>query len=232
MADSATPRASSTLEERPGLGTQLGHKLHDVSRTGQFFRKHSSLPDAVARFFYNDEEGARLMSELELGKAPRESKGSFDLIPGRLRATVQGGGWSGANALPYFDTGHRVIVAGTAGQTYSIRLENLSKSSAEVVVTVDGLDVLDAKPGSVKKRGYVIEAENSIVIRGMRADGALRAFQFGTVADSQAATSLGEKGARNVGVIGVALYLEDEAARRRAQVEESNTRDNASAFGL
>ena len=99
-------------------------------------------------------------------------------------------------------------------------------------MTVDGLDVLDAKPGSVKKRGYVIEAENSIVIRGMRADGALRAFQFGTVADSQAATSLGEKGARNVGVIGVALYLEDEAARRRAQVEESNTRDNASAFGL
>mgnify|MGYP003669209364 FL=1 len=173
-----------------------------------------------------------MMAELDQGKEPRKRKGSFELIPGRLRATVQGGGWSGADALPYYDTGKRVIVSGTSGQNYTIRLENLSKTRAEVVVTVDGLDVLDAKPGSVKKRGYVIEAGSSITIRGMRSDGTLRAFRLGTVAHSTAATSFGEKGTRNVGVIGVALYLEDEAARRQAQVAESEVRYNANAFGF
>ena len=112
----STVATAFPLEERPGLGTQLGHELHDVRRTGWFFRKHPSLPDAVGRFFYNDEEGAQMMAELDQGKEPRKRKGSFELIPGRLRATVQGGGWSGADALPYYDTGKRVIVSGTSGQ--------------------------------------------------------------------------------------------------------------------
>ena len=46
-----------------------------------------------------------------------------------------------------------------------------------------------------------------------------------------AATSYGEKEARNVGVIGVAMYEEDEIARRRRRVEENYVRDGARAFG-
>jgi hypothetical protein len=42
---------------------------------------------------------------------------------------------------------------------------------------------------------------------------------------------LGEKGARNVGVIGVTMYEEDEIARRRRRVEENYVRDGARAFG-
>ncbi len=65
----------------------------------------------------------------------------------------------------------------------------------------------------------------------MRVGGVLRAFRFSSVADSRAATAFGAKGARNVGVIGVALYEEDEMARRRIRIEENYLREGARAFG-
>jgi hypothetical protein len=83
----------------------------------------------------------------------------------------------------------------------------------------------------VRNVGYVIPAESTIRIDSMRVGGVLRSLRFGSVADSQAASSLGEKGARNVGVIGVAMYEEDEIARRRRRVEENYVRDGARAFG-
>ncbi|MCB1226050.1 MAG: hypothetical protein KDK99_09600 [Verrucomicrobiales bacterium] len=223
--------ARTKVQERPGLGTQLGREIYDSSNTTRFFRSHSTIPNAVAQFYYNDKEGAETMSRLDGAKSERRKSGAFDLIPGRLRATVLGGSWRATEPLPYLDTGKRVIVMGEGGDTYAVRLENLTKSRMEVVMTVDGLDVLDGQPGSVSKYGYVIEPKRAVVIEGMKVKDKMHAFQFGTVADSQAAVSRGEKGARNVGVIGTAIYLEDEAARRRAQIAESQTREEAKAFG-
>ena len=65
----------------------------------------------------------------------------------------------------------------------------------------------------------------------MMSGGVLRSFLFSSVADSRAATAFGERGAKNVGVIGVALYEEDELARRRIRIEENYLRDDARAFG-
>jgi hypothetical protein len=71
---------------------------------------------------------------------------------------------------------------------------------------VDGLDVIDGRPGSFDKRGYLVNPWASVEIDGFRRSmEQVAAFRFGSVARSYAA-SKGD--ARNVGVIGVAVFAE------------------------
>ncbi len=228
-APSSQANRSMALEERPGLGTKLGHEMHQDTTRTHFHRRNSSVPDAMATFHYNDDEGARLMAAVH-GRAMKHG-GSFDLVPGKLRVAVKGGSSYYSQTLKHYRAGGRHFVIGTPGRSYSLVFENLTRQRMEIVVSVDGLDVLNGSPASVRNHGYVIPARSAITIPGMRVGGVLRAFQFSNVADSRAATAFGEKAARNVGVIGVALYEEDEIARRRARVEENYVRDGARAFG-
>ncbi len=219
----------AAAKSRPGLGTELGHELHDPSSVASFYRKAASSPDAVGTFHYNDKEGAELMSKLE-GDSVRQSSGTFELIPGKLRVAVMDGSWGGGTALNHYRAGQGIYVIGTPGHSYSIKLENRTSSRMEVVVSVDGLDLLDGQPASVKKSGYIIPAKSSVVIKGMRVNGKLFSLKFGSVSQSRASKAFGEKGARNVGVIGVACYEEDDQARRRVQVQENYVRQGARAF--
>jgi hypothetical protein len=222
----ATTRAK--MAERPGLGTGLGDELQDRSEKTSFYAKAHGAPDGVASFHYNDEEGAKLMAEQQ-GRVSKRS-GSFELVPHRLRASLVSG-WRGSGpAYSHFEAGGKVFVIGRPGQTYAIRLENMGKENIMVVVSVDGLDVLSGKPASIKAPGHVIAPGKSALIEGMRSDSKLRAFEFSKVSQSQAAKAYGEAGARNVGVIGVALFEEDASARKRALLSEGAVRDGAQAF--
>ena len=49
------------------------------------------------------------------------------------------------------------FVVGEAGQRYTIVLHNATNVRLEAVVSVDGLDVMDGKDASFKKRGYIID---------------------------------------------------------------------------
>jgi hypothetical protein len=98
------------------------------------------------------------------------------------------------------------------------------------VVSVDGLDVLTGKPATIKGSGYVIAPGKSALIEGIKVGSVLRAFEFSKVSQSQAAKAYGEKGARNVGVIGIAMYEEDAVARKRALRNEGEVREGAQAF--
>ena len=220
----------SPAKSRPGLGTQLGREIHDDSTSETFYRKSGGVPDGVNSFHYNDKEGAELMAKL-VGDEVRHGQGSFELIPDKLRVAVMSGYWRSSDKLGYFRSGKEVYVIGAPGHAYSLKLENLTSDRMEAVVSVDGLDLLDGQPASVKKRGYVIPAKSAVLIQGMRVNGKLFSLKFGSVSQSRASTAFGEKGARNVGVIGVAYYAEDSQARRRAQVAENYVRQGASAFG-
>lgn len=226
LANSANARR---IEERPGLGTQLGNEIHDTTSSVHFYRKPHGEPDAVAAFHYNDEEGARLMAEMS-GRAMKHG-GDFTLIPGKLKVTVRKAYWGYGDALDYYNAGGKIFVIGKSGQRYVLQLENLMKQRIEVVTSIDGLDVLDGQPASSRKRGYVIPAKTTVTISGMKSGGKLRELSFGSVANSKAATTFGEKGARNVGVIGMACYEENESERRQARVSENYLRDGARAFG-
>ncbi len=194
------------LPDRPGLGTTLGSEYHDYSTSTQFYRRLPSSPDYVASFHYNDQEGAKAMAEF-VGSGSKRS-GSFKLAGGKLRASLQTWG----DTLPWYEARGKIFVVGEAGRNYSITLENTTKDRLEVVVSVDGLDVLSGTAASTSRRGYVIPKDGKISIDGMRVGGKMRRFQFGSVRDSQAAKTGGEAGARNVGVVGLAVYVEDSAA--------------------
>ncbi len=108
--------------------------------------------------------------------------------------------------LPAFQHRGRTYVLGTLGQRYLVRVRNASWRRAEVVVSVDGRDVIDGRPAAWEKRGYVIEPHGEVTIDGYRlSEEAVAAFRFSSVPRSYA-SRMGD--ARDVGVIGVAVFPE------------------------
>ena len=100
----------------------------------------------------------------------------------------------------------RFYVLGSVGDRYSIRVTNPTDSRVEALISVDGLDVIDGKTSGFEKRGYVVPAHGELKVDGFRVSTSqVATFRFSSVASSYA----GRKGkARNVGVIGVAIFAE------------------------
>jgi ATP phosphoribosyltransferase len=119
-------------------------------------------------------------------------------------------------------------VIGEAGQSYGIRLENRTKKRLEVVLSVDGINTMSGKTASPSQRGYVLEPKETYEVEGYQKNqNTVRVFQFGRAADSVAAT---KGGANNVGVIGMAVFEEDEARAKAELQQEQFLRNGASAF--
>ena len=109
--------------------------------------------------------------------------------------------------LPGLIVGDRWFVVGEEGRRYSIAVRNQSDFRLEVVLSVDGLDVIDGRPASVRKRGYVIDPRRTLVVEGFRQSAeAVAAFRFSPVRESYAQEKY--RNTRNVGVIGVATFNE------------------------
>ncbi|MEO7166171.1 MAG: hypothetical protein ABI787_10865 [Spartobacteria bacterium] len=86
-------------------------------------------------------------------------------------------------------------------------VRNQSDLRLEAVLSVDGLDVIDGRADSVRKRGYVIGPHRTVVVEGFRqSTEAVAAFQFSSVRESYAQEKY--RNTRNVGVIGLALFHE------------------------
>lgn len=101
----------------------------------------------------------------------------------------------------------QTFVAGERGERYELLVTNNTASRVEVVVSVDGRDVVTGKPGDfTKHRGYVLEPFGSVSIDGFRTSlEQVAAFRFSGVEDSYTAR-LGTP--QNAGVIGVAVFHE------------------------
>ncbi|MGE9268578.1 MAG: hypothetical protein ACQKBY_10810 [Verrucomicrobiales bacterium] len=208
------PGVASAPVERPGLGTSWGESL-DSEIVYQKFRRSTSQPLAVSTIYYNDEEGVRLQS----GGSVFRARGPLRDESGRLRWGVKTG-WGFAKTV-FAD--EKSYVIGRKGETYRIYLENTSRVPVEVVVSVDGLDVMDGKRASVRKRGYLIAPGKSLEIKGFRkSHSQVAAFTFGSVADSYSQRKHGTS--RDVGVIGLAVY---EDAEVRSDIRR---REGASPF--
>lgn len=93
------------------------------------------------------------------------------------------------------------------GMNYQLYVRNYSRDTRyEIVATVDGLDVLNGESGSLNNNGYIVNAGDSLAIKGFRKDkNTEAAFQFADVSDSYAANSA-QGDVRNVGVIGFAAF--------------------------
>ena len=93
----------------------------------------------------------------------------------------------------------------------------------EVVLSVDGLDVIDGKAGSIRKKGYVIAPGKTLEVKGFRTStSAVAAFKFSSVGASYANFSGGDT--RNVGIIGMAVFQD------KVSWQEARQRGGASPF--
>ncbi|MCB1276350.1 hypothetical protein [Prosthecobacter sp.] len=214
-----TPRK---IDDRPGLGTTAGREQYSRLERARLIRK-SDAPDVVDSFHYNDETGAKAMTGI-LGGSTSKRGGLFDAAGERLKVGLVRYG----HTYPYYQAGGRRIVIGDAGYHYEVRLENRTKKRLEIVLSVDGLNVLTGKPASPSQHGFVLEPKQTYDVDGFRKDSTtVRSFQFGSVAASQAAA---KGGAGNVGVIGLAVFEEDEARAKAELQREQLVRENANAF--
>ena len=210
---------SPAPSQRPGLGTEFGEartsRVHDVA-----FVREAGRPFAVAALNYNDRKG---VDALASNAARRETGRSVSSGGGAVTISIKD---SNGDALEAVHVGDRTFVVGLAGQRYSIVLQNHTSHRFEAVGTVDGLDVINGKPGTFDNRGYVLMPFATLEIEGFRTStSAVAAFRFAAVIDSYAAQT---GSARNVGVIGIAFF--GERGDSFVPESETRTRDTASPF--
>lgn len=142
-----------------------------------------------------------------------EASGSFLVSstgPYELEVLVEGA------ARSVIEHGGQSYLEGARGERYELRIHNRSGRRVEAVLSVDGRDVIAGQPADYRRqRGYLVPAHGSVTIDGFRlSNAAVAAFRFSSVADSYAAR-MGD--ARNVGVIGVAIFPERPPLRSWAE---------------
>jgi hypothetical protein len=116
-------------------------------------------------------------------------------------------------ALPSGVLGNSVYFAGQEGEQYRVRVTNNTAERLELVVTVDGRDVVSGEIGDyAKQRGYIVEPFGSIVVDGFRQSfDRVAAFRFSGL-DSSYTALRGTP--QNAGVIGVAVFEEKESKKK------------------
>ena len=219
-AESSRRPLDRETESRPGLGTEWGETRS--SRVSNVSFDRDSNPFSTTSILYNDEAGVRNMTRDASMGYFRDA--GIEIARGALTVRLLD---SSGSPFPTLNSGSRNYVVGQDGERYSIEIQNHTGNSIEAVTTVDGLDVIDGKPGTPEKRGYLIAPWSRVEIDGFRRSFAeVAAFRFGAVRDSYAA----RKGnARNVGVIGIAFFA--EAGRGYPWLErESDRRHDADPF--
>jgi hypothetical protein len=113
------------------------------------------------------------------------------------------------NVLPTYRCRGEYWVAGRPGARYSIRLQNHRGERLLAVTAVDGVNVISGETGAWGQSGYVLSGNEGYEITGWRkSDAEIAAFNF-----TSAGRSYAERTGRpaNIGVIGVALFLERPA---------------------
>jgi hypothetical protein len=210
-------------KERPGLATTWGKMVNSPLGDLRFTRA-SSGPVGVDAIFYNNREGLAAMDAMDL---------KVDALQTAAGGIIQWGIKGGIGYLPAYKSwttgGYRRFAQGAHGGTYSIVIKNVCKCRVQVVASVDGLDVLDGKPASVSRPGYVVDPGKTLEIKGFRTSyEAVSAFQFSSVSESYANLRHGDT--RNVGVIGIAVYTEKGADPWTWMPQEVQQRQTANPF--
>lgn len=223
-ADRSASRAAGGLsyapapESRPGLGTGWGRSVESRMGYTSFNRASNTPYGGVATMNYNDRQGIAAMTGHKSSVSSMQS-GAGGLVEWGVK---------GSSLKNYYSGGRR-FVEGKEGQRYELVVKNKGRSRVEVVLSVDGLDVMDGKAASTRKRGYIVEAGKTLEMEGWRTSpDAVASFRFSGVGSSYA--NLKHADTRNVGVIGLAVYTEKGVDPFTWMPREVEQRRGASPF--
>jgi hypothetical protein len=127
---------------------------------------------------------------------------------------------TGAVLTPHYYHGEYWI-AGRPGANYAVEIHNRMDERVLAVASVDGVNVISGETARWDQTGYVLRPDETYQITGWRkSDTEVAAFTF-TESPNSYAELTGRPG--NVGVIGVALFLERPASRERPAMRERPT---------
>jgi len=202
-------------ETRPGLATQWGETRTSQVHSAAFTRGNPAMP-IVNTLYYNNREGiGAIVGSLVYQQAtPRTFPLVGNLAPGEIAWGIQN---EQGQLLEGLSVDDKNYVIGEVGRRYAIVVHNYTDRRVEVVLSVDGLDVMDGKAAAFTKSGYLVAPYSTLTVDGFRQSmETVAAFRFGSVSESYANKKYGDT--RNVGVIGLALfyeYLPDDEINRR-----------------
>jgi hypothetical protein len=162
-AASATAGYAQPPPDRPGLGTKWGENRRSLASETQFVRATPTRPFALAKIYYNDRAGVEAMTRASLDQARWVT--SAPLTSGLLSVAIRDQNY---RLLPGLVVGDRWFVVGKEGRRYAIVVRNFSDWRRATVISVDGLDVIDGGAASLRKRGYVINPHQVLVVDGFR----------------------------------------------------------------
>lgn len=210
-------------ESSPGLGTSFGETHSSSVESVGFRRADPSTPDVVFAVRYDDVDGVRSVARSKRSRA--WSDDAMQQRSGLSFALIDEHG----DILPAAAVEAELWAVGRPDARYSLAIANDTGSSFEVVASVDGLDVIDGRPASFEKRGYIVDPFSSVVIDGWRtSETTVAAFRFSSIEDSYA-ERMGD--GRNIGVIGAAFFREAPASWDEWRpAEETWRRESADPF--
>jgi hypothetical protein len=183
---------------RPGLGTGYGEEVESAIRYTTFKRSEGK-PSSINMLYYNDKDGVTAMTNGSKVRGNGLQRSADGLVEWGVKTQ-----WGYAKNM--HSQGKRFVI-GKGGASYSLEVKNICHSRLEVVMSVDGLDVMDGRGASTKKRGYIILPGETLRVKGFRtSEEAVAAFKFSSVQSSY--SNLKHGTTRNVGVIGMAVFTE------------------------
>ncbi|MGM3274850.1 hypothetical protein [Ralstonia sp. 24A2] len=191
IAPAAPAVVSEKRADAARLGTQWGEGIESRLETVDL-RRVSNEPAVLHTLPYSEASGnGRAVQEIMLGK-------------GRIGLTILRDGHA---PWPIYLDGTSAHLQGKKGERYVLQYRNYSKQSIyEIVTTVDGLDVMSGRAGSIKNAGYVLKPGETLQVEGFRKSRQeVAAFRFSEVDDAYAANS-NQGTASNAGVIGTAVF--------------------------
>ncbi|MBM4374092.1 MAG: hypothetical protein FJ095_03335 [Deltaproteobacteria bacterium] len=220
-----SPYRHSPPEYRPGLATEWGEARTSHVSSAAFSRADESRPFAMGKLFYNDWRGLEGMS----GGRHDAYRATFAVGSGVIDVGLR---TDDGRFVSGFTANGDHFVPGHAGERYTIVVRNQGPGRMEIVASVDGLDVIDGRPASLAKRGYLVEPWGQVEIEGFRTSTReVASFRFGSVAQSYAAKKHGDT--RNVGVIGIAAFHEQgDAPWRWTEPRYRDRRMDAEPFPM
>ncbi|MGL4967744.1 MAG: hypothetical protein ACRC67_41395 [Inquilinus sp.] len=205
-AAASQPRRSEParppIAEHDRLGTRWGEEIRSPIRFVRLVRFWPDRPEVQVTIRYDGRRSAAM--------GPVSTSRSLAVSDGAVEFSVLNARGRPLQLTP--TTGGDLRLQGRSGDLYRLAFANRGRRTVEVVATVDGLDVLNGRPGTIANRGYVVRPGDMLVIEGFRrSEDEVAAFRFSAPEDAYAAnTPQGDP--RNIGVIGVALFTLDDPA--------------------